>query len=92
MTMDRNRIKFIGITISFALIILFLNDISVQADIYRYVDENGVMHFTNVPTSSIPKFKVFLRCPHLKNLPYLIKNRLRIDRLILDLELPGLNF
>jgi len=30
-----------------------------QADIYSYVDENGVIHFTNVPTSS--KYKIYLR-------------------------------
>jgi len=31
------------------------------ADIYRYIDENGVMHFTNAPTSSSNEFKLFLR-------------------------------
>lgn len=30
-----------------------------QADIYSYVDKNGVMHFTNVPTS--PKYRVYMR-------------------------------
>lgn len=29
------------------------------ADIYKYVDENGVVHFTNLPTS--PKFKLVYR-------------------------------
>jgi soluble lytic murein transglycosylase len=43
------------------LIILFLFVSAVQADIYRYIDENGVMHFTNTPTSSAKNFKLFLR-------------------------------
>ena len=58
--MDRNHLK--ALNILFLSLIVFLGmSMSVQADIYRYIDENGVMHFTNVPTSSIKKFKVFLR-------------------------------
>ena len=45
----------------YVLIILFLFISAVQADIYRYIDENGVMHFTNTPTSSTKDFKLFLR-------------------------------
>jgi soluble lytic murein transglycosylase-like protein len=59
--MDYSRIKFIGMKIYYVLIILFLFVSAVQADIYRYIDENGVMHFTNTPTSSAKNFKLFLR-------------------------------
>jgi soluble lytic murein transglycosylase len=43
------------------LILLFSVDLTAYGDIYRYIDENGVMHFTNTPTSSNQKFKLFLR-------------------------------
>jgi len=59
--MDYSRIKFIGMKIYYVLIILFAFVTAVHADIYRYIDENGVMHFTNTPTSSTQKFKLFLR-------------------------------
>ena len=43
------------------LVILLVVGLPVQADIYRYIDENGVMHFTNTPTSSIKNFKIYLK-------------------------------
>ena len=58
--MDRNTLKLIEI-FSLALIVFFGVVLPVEADIYRYIDENGVMHFTNVPTSSIQNFKLFLK-------------------------------
>ena len=58
--MDRNDLKLIGI-FSSMLVVLLVVVLPVQADIYRYIDENGVMHFTNTPTSSIQKFKIYLK-------------------------------
>ena len=34
---------------------------SVHADIYMYIDANGVMHFTNAPTSNEHEYKVYLK-------------------------------
>jgi len=47
---------FIGLAVFFCL--LFLTN-SSSAGIYRYVDENGVIHFTNCPRD--PKFKLYIR-------------------------------
>ncbi len=43
------------------LVVLFVVVFPVQADIYRYIDENGVMHFTNAPTSSIQEYRLFIK-------------------------------
>ena len=58
--MDRNTLKLIAI-FSLALVFLFVVVLPVEADIYRYIDENGVMHFTNAPTSSIQKYRLYLK-------------------------------
>lgn len=34
---------------------------SVHADIYMYIDDNGVMHFTNAPTSNEHEYKVYIK-------------------------------
>lgn len=47
----------LGITAGFAL--LFLNPPQVSADIYKYVDEEGVWHFTNVRTDS--RYRIFMK-------------------------------
>ena len=47
----------------FVLKIFFIVSIasSGDADIYMYIDANGVMHFTNAPTASDREYKVFIR-------------------------------
>lgn len=41
------------------LLILLVAPMPVYADIYRYVDEEGTIHFSNVPTSA--KYEVYIR-------------------------------
>ena len=59
--MDWNKINNIIITVCYVSVILFSAGLTAHADIYRYIDENGVMHFTNTPTSSDHEYKLFLR-------------------------------
>ena len=58
--MDRNTLKLIAIFF-LALVVLFAVGLPVEADIYRYIDEKGVMHFTNTPTSSIQKYRLYIK-------------------------------
>jgi soluble lytic murein transglycosylase-like protein len=44
-----------------AIIILTAFVSSVHADIYMYIDANGVMHFTNAPTSNQHDYKVYIK-------------------------------
>lgn len=56
---DHRHHHISGFAIVIAALILLASPSSASADIYRYIDENGVMHFTNAPTSD--KFKLFMR-------------------------------
>lgn len=53
---DRNQMKYAFIPVIFFCLLMTSPS---SAGIYRYVDENGVIHFTNCPRD--PKFKLYIR-------------------------------
>jgi soluble lytic murein transglycosylase len=59
--MDGRGIKFLKIFVLSVVFILIAIVSSVHADIYMYIDDNGVMHFTNTPTSNQHEYKVYLK-------------------------------
>jgi soluble lytic murein transglycosylase len=48
-----------GIAALCFLIAMWFSPLPVQADIYMYVDEHGVMHFTNAPTSN--RYQLYMK-------------------------------
>ena len=59
--MSGRRIKFFQIVVFATLFILIAAVSSVHADIFMYIDENGVMHFSNAPTSNEHEYKVYIK-------------------------------
>jgi len=57
--MTRTRIIYFLVGIYALISILFVAVPSLYADIYVYADSEGVLHFTNVPTSS--NYKIYIR-------------------------------
>jgi len=59
--MDGRGIKFSKIFVLSAIIMMSAIVSPVHADIYMYIDDNGVMHFTNAPTSNQHEYKVYIK-------------------------------
>jgi soluble lytic murein transglycosylase-like protein len=60
--MSWRGIKSISCSIPCTVLLFFVLASYVNADIYMYIDEKGVMHFTNAPTSSSDReYKVYIR-------------------------------
>ena len=59
--MSGRGIRFSRICFFSAIFILMTVISSVHADIYMYIDENGVMHFTNTPTSNQHDYKIYIK-------------------------------
>jgi soluble lytic murein transglycosylase-like protein len=59
--MGGRRINILHIVVLGTIFTLIAAVSSVHADIYMYIDANGVMHFTNAPTSNEHEYKVYLK-------------------------------
>ncbi|MGD2187968.1 MAG: transglycosylase SLT domain-containing protein [Desulfobacterales bacterium] len=59
--MDGRGTQFFKIFVISAIFILIASVLSVHADIYMYIDDNGIMHFTNAPTSHEHDYKVYIK-------------------------------
>jgi soluble lytic murein transglycosylase-like protein len=59
--MGGRGIKLVQIVFLGTLFFLIAAVSSVHADIYMYIDANGVMHFTNAPTSNEHEYKVYIK-------------------------------
>jgi hypothetical protein len=57
----RNTIRILLIGLITIALKLSISPSSLYADIYMYIDQNGVVHFTNVLTSSESDYRIYVR-------------------------------
>jgi soluble lytic murein transglycosylase len=62
-----NRIRLCGAVLALATILSAA--VPSMADIYKYVDENGVMHFTNIQPDT--RYKLYIKTPDLPPARYI---------------------
>lgn len=69
-----NGIYFLGMAIPFLVAFIFLAAGFAHADIYKYVDNEGVLHLTNTPTDHKAKYVLVLREKRILFRPTLYRN------------------
>jgi soluble lytic murein transglycosylase len=59
----RNISPFFGLlaAMAMAMVMVLLSSAPLRADIYMYVDRDGVVHFTNAPTASENDYRVYVK-------------------------------
>ena len=59
--MLRNLIRYILIGLATIALHISISSSTLYADIYMFIDQNGVVHFTNVLTSSESDYRIYVR-------------------------------
>ena len=59
--MRRKKNRSLYYLLVITVVFVFSDTVCVQADIYMYIDADGVMHFTNAPTESDRDYRVYIR-------------------------------
>lgn len=58
--LQSHKTRFFSVVFSMWFLgVILLVSMPVRADIYRYVDREGIIHFTNVPT--VPGYRLYMR-------------------------------
>ena len=57
----RNFNPFSGLLAAMVMLMALLSSAPLRADIYMYVDHDGVVHFTNAPTASENDYRVYVK-------------------------------